>query len=445
MFLIMCVGCSRCELCYGQSLQDWASIAKALYESGLGEPALEKLKAFFGASAGPLPEKVKLDFWDEANKKETFVWRPQSEYLHDSFRRIGKNIHDFSISFIDKDGDELKLEYSKMDIEEMFKSIQAPARLSVRWQAPSLQQRACGTASVVRSKVSDGVREAIHWITGGGKASEADVKSMQDMVEQKGGRIVPHMNGASLINHKGYHVDKWAEACKYLGKELKLSEEETEGLIAAQYRDEGQGVHFQDIVERGVRRTRYIAYRTVREDAKLHIIYGRHELSMEAMESGAAFPMQNCIKLGARTFTVLPPASPHMHGVGSEMDGRPFDVPSGWTISNASADGFAALARDVIGAYYWHTDYIVASGSKGWPAWTTRNQNRPGEGAVSDLHWFSCDEERKTCQFTSRSARVLIEQTQHTSFDLLKDWKRYVQLSAQVDWTSRLGPPSEEL
>merc|ERR1712032_1745636 len=118
----------------------------------------------------------------------------------------------------------------------------------------------------------------------------------------------------------------------------------------------------------------------------IHIVYGRHESSME-FSASVSFPPNNCIKLGDRTFTVLPPASPHFSSPTSEMSGNGFEIPSGWKVAE-EADDFEDIRVNIIQPYYWGTNVILVKKGDRWNAYKSAAFNPPG-AFHEDCKWFS--------------------------------------------------------
>lgn len=403
-----------------------------------GPYALQKLQDFHAyvspKAESRWPQRVKLEFSQQNHDGQpTFVtWSPASEYLHDVFYRTQKDIYDFDLFFTDKDGDRMQLHPTKGGIEEFLASHQSP-RLQVAWRQASTLERISEKIHVVKC-----------WMTGSGAATEQQVTVAQAAVEKSGGQIIPSQRGRSLIDHKGYKLEDWEKVVPGLAVELGLSEQEQSSLLNAAFREEGRGAHFLEKFEGNRLSTTFISYHIFQSDGRINIVYGRHEAMMEAASSGTAFPMENCIRLGGRTFTVLPPASPHFNHVGKEMKGKSFDIPTGWKMVDSAAEDFDNVAKEVIGQYYWGASYLITQGKDSVQAWHTSSvTGDKGTCANSDYsHAFKQAGAR--CKFEDVGDRVLIEEVPSVAPDLVNNWKRYVELSAQREWSQRLALPQPQ-
>ena len=268
----------------------------------------------------------------------------------------------------------------------------------------------------------------------------------QDKVEKSGGKVVvcsvSSGSGKSLVNHKGYDASKWKEAVPGLKAELGLTDAETDALLNAEMREEGQAMHYREVQEGNKITATFIAYHTVKRDGKINIIYGKHEESMEVSGAATSLPSENCIQYDGRTFAVWPPASPHSKVSGDDMKGSVAEIPSGWQLVQSSKQDFnPTITTRVVAPYGWHTDDLVTEGKEGMlDAWRTgRWGSDAGKwwGAVPTDHIKRLDSTR--FHIKTNSWRLLIEAKPSASPELVNNWKRFVQLSAQREWAQRLG------
>ncbi|CAE7258724.1 unnamed protein product [Symbiodinium sp. CCMP2456] len=322
------------------------------------------------------------------------------------------------------------------DVKDLLKSLPAAMSALRRWRA-FIQ---VATWEQLQHKLNS----AKSWLTGQGAATDKAVQDAQHKVEQNGGKIVSSEScGRRFVDHKGYQVERWHQAVDGLKQELELWDTEAAPFKNALIRDEGKGVHFIEKTSTGKRiATAYIAYRIVKHDSRIDIIYGKHEESMEVSGEATPLPTQNCIQYDGRTFSVWPPAHPHSRERGEDMEGLVVDVPGGWRVVDSSQAGFENVAKWVVAPYGWHADVLVTQGPEGiFELWKSA---RYGSYAGLRLDASSCpvkkiDESRY--QLIHASYRLLIEALPAASPELVNNWKRYVQLSAQREWSQRLGMP----
>ncbi|CAK9058304.1 Uncharacterized protein SCF082_LOCUS31112 [Durusdinium trenchii] len=393
------------------------------------------------------PEKVKIEFLEETNQGQPKVaqWRPHSEYLHQVFQEAGLSMGDFNIFYKDKDGEQMLLKPTKMGVEDFLHDHSDPPRLQVRWRPPTFSESAKQT---VQARI-----KAFKDFIGRGEATDEAMKKAQNELEQKGGRVVPSssVSGRSFIDHKGYGAEKWDEAVAGLEKELKLTQAESEALKIASLRREGKGAFHHEERNGNRLKTAYIAYSTVKSPAEsggdgtsketIDIVYGKHEETMEISKSVTSLPPENCIQYGGRTFSVWPPGPPHSTTHGTDMCGLQVDLPPGWQIVDSSQEGFENIRKWVIAPYGWHTIDLVTKSGETLKAWRTRG------GGIEAGKFFDLSTEvsllgQSSFKFNSSgSYRILIEALPSASPELINHWKRYVELSAQREWSQRLSLP----
>eukprot|EP00439_Symbiodinium_sp_Y106_P063650 s1407_g9.t2 len=225
-----------------------------------GPLAWQKFCAMAGVQPGggvtwPAGKGVKIVFHeqDQEGAKETFMWKPGREYLHDVFVKAGMSIADFHLAY-EQDGEVLQLDATKLGIEDF---------LTDHSQHPDPRLKA------------DGAME------------------------------LPLSCGRRFVEHKGYRVEHWDEAVKSLQQLLELTDAETAPLKVANLRDDGKAVHFMQQKHTGKRiTTTYAAYHTVMHGDKIDVIYGKHEESMEVSGEAIPLPSQNCIQYDGRIFSV---------------------------------------------------------------------------------------------------------------------------------------------
>ena len=155
----------------------------------------------------------------------------------------------------------------------------------------------------------------------------------------------------------------------------------------------------------------------------------------------------NCIQHGGRTFSVLPEASPHNTAQGQDMYGKVVEIPPGWQIVDSSQEGFESIRTEVVAAYGWHAGLLLTKGVKGHPdglhAWRTKRHNVAAGTQWEDLPtgWVT-QLDASRYQIGKVTLRLLIELkpcgTPAPSHEFASAWKRFVQLSAQRDWSQRL-------
>ena len=265
----------------------------------------------------------------------------------------------------------------------------------------------------------------------------------QDKVEENGGKLaVSSGSGRSLVEHKGYNASQWHNATAGLKAELNLTDLEEKALLNAAMRDEGKAIHYREVKEGNKVTAQHLAYHIVKSDGKIDIIYGKHEESMEVSGAGTSLPSENCIQYDGRTFAVLPPASPHSTVTGSDMQGVTVEIPSGWQLVQSSKDDFnPTITTRVVAPYGWHTDVLVTEGPKGeLQGWRTKRY-----GSNAGKFWSNVGtdyvERLDSTRFHIKgtSCRLLIEAKPSASPELVNNWKRFVELSAQREWSQRLG------
>ena len=112
---------------------------------------------------------------------------------------------------------------------------------------------------------------------------------------------------------------------------------------------------------------------------------------------------------------------------------------------DSSQEGFEGIRQRVIVPYGWQTCCLVTSGPNGkLEGWQTLCwSNSAGEKWTSEQmenRIQKKDESRFHIKGGwQRSSRLLIQASPSTSHDLVSDWQRYVQLSAEREWSQRLG------
>ena len=157
-----------------------------------------------------------------------------------------------------------------------------------------------------------------------------------------------------------------------------------------------------------------------------------------------------CIQHGGRTFSVLPQASPHNVEAGQDMYGKVVEIPPGWQIVDSSQACFESIRTEVVAAYGWHAGLLLTNGVKGQPdvlhAWRTKIH-----GDKAGTHWedlptgWVAQLDASWYRIGNVTLRLLIELKpgetpvpSPPSHELASAWKRFVQLSAQRDWSQRL-------
>ena len=262
-------------------------------------------------------------------------------------------------------------------------------------------------------------------------------------MEKKGGKItVSSGSGRSLIDHKGYNKADWPEVVKGLQAELNLSDEDAAALLNAGLRDEGKAVNFRENNSGNKMTIEFIAYHTVCHGDKIDVVYGKHTESMEVSGEMTALPLENCIQYKGSQFAAWPPASPHSTQCGADMEGLRTELPPGWKLVDSTQEDFDNIRTRVIAPYGWHTNVLVTIGEDGkLEGWNTARFCTPGEFFFGD----SCQGVQKkgasSFEFTSGSGswRLLIQAHPSANHELINNWKRYAQLSAQREWCQRLG------
>jgi len=417
-----------------------------------GPAAVAKMEKISNVAPDAWPERVKLDFRRAGGAKDTLVWLPAREPLYKVLLSYCPDMYDLSLKYVDKESEEIVLNLSKHGVEEMRENvIGSSERLIVDWRSASRAEavHVCTCKETERTSYNARARlvKAKMWISGGGKISDKDVLAAEKEVEKSGGRIVPSKGKAGLVQKYGCDLELWAEVCEHIQNELHLSDGEAAALKSAEHSDECEAFVLENLPASTELSTRAVAYRTVRDapNNKIHVVYGRHELSVQAPFEPVGISLDRCVKLGNRIFAVLPTASPHLKTATTEMKDNPFVVPSGWAPVAASDKSVNAIVRDVVAPYYWGTSVVVLKGGdnnpfKGfYPAIQGDNAGKPS-GDVSYLQ----DLGDGKYVFTASSCRLLVEAVHSQSPQLASAWKRYVQIRAQADWGSRLCLQAEE-
>ena len=189
--------------------------------------------------------------------------------------------------------------------------------------------------------------------------------------------------------------------------------------------------------------TQFSAYHIVRRGDKIDVVYGKHVESMEVSGGGTSLPSENCIQHNGSLFAVWPPGgSPHSKTRGEDMKGLTVEIPSGWQVVDSSQEGFDSIRQRVIAPYGWHTNALVTSGPDGkLQGWRTANWGSfAGEQCTpSKMEDYIQKKDEFRFHFTGISFRLLIQVHPSANHELVNNWKRYVQLSAQREWSQRLG------
>ena len=418
----------------GPSGTDMKMMAAVL--STYGPLAVRKVMAMLGSKSNssktwPPGKTVKIAFQekDTLNDTKNFAWNPETRYFHEMIMKHDA-IGDFEVSYKDEDGDKVHLDATKLEIEEFLAdhSQHPNPKLLVEWRPPT-------TVEIIQSTV----RKAKNWLTGEGAASDQAVKDAQEKVEKEGGKItVSSGSGRSLVDHKGYKKEEWPGVVDRLAKELRLSEEQKEGLLNAVCRDDGKGQSFlQEMVGNKIV-TQFTAYHTVCHGDKIDVVYGKHEESMEVSGGAASLPSENCIQYNDTLFAVWP-GSPHSKTSGEDMKGLTVEIPSGWQVVDSSQEGFDSILQRVIAPYGWHTFALLTSGPDGkLQGWCTASFS-PAGGKWYNVEDYIQKKDAFRFHFKGASFRLLIQAHPSANHELVNNWKRYVQLSAQREWSQRLG------
>ena len=196
-----------------------------------------------------------------------------------------------------------------------------------------------------------------------------------------------------------------------------------------------------------------MAYWTLRHADRINIVYGKHEeaMQMAPTEQNAArpptpLPPENCIQHGGRTFSVLPQASPHNVEAGQDMKGKVVEIPAGWQIVDCSQEGFESIRTRVVASYKWRANMLVTKRTRGphrHHAWRTNCIGRDAGTHVDENSSWLAQLDASRYRFDDYSFRLLIEcetpAPSPPSHELASTWKRFVQLSAQRDWSQRLA------
>eukprot|EP00438_Fugacium_kawagutii_P002777 Skav202261 [mRNA] locus=scaffold1417:410635:415015:+ [translate_table: standard] len=272
-------------------------------------------------------------------------------------------------------------------------------------------------------------------------AGMADFK-VQEKVEKNGGKVTVNSDSVrNVLEHKGYKKDRWPVVVERFKFELRLSEPEAQALLNAAEREEGNGQEFHQTTHGNNTTTVFIAYHTICQDDKIHLIIGKHEASMEVSGTATALPSQNCILYNGTNFAAWPPASPHINEAGQDMSGAVVEIPSGWQLVYSTQKDFADIRREVIAAYGWHTHVLVTSGPDGkLQGWNTSHYGTAGDQYSLDSgHVEKKDESH--FHFKNTSYRLLIQAKPAATHELFNDWELFVQLSARRKWSQMLGVP----
>mmetsp|Transcript_129290 Transcript_129290/g.374371 ORF Transcript_129290/g.374371 Transcript_129290/m.374371 type:complete len:461 (-) Transcript_129290:191-1573(-) len=393
----------------------------------IGPDAQKKLKDFAAHQDAPWPDRVKLEFSAEDGNggSQIAVWSPQHEPLHDVVRGMGMAICDFNIFYVDADGDRVRLRPSKRDIWEYIRSAREPPnKLEVIWRPLSVPDCADLASDTT-------ARRMMAWIAGpGAGATPEQLRAAQEAVAKAGGVILPRCRTRSFIDRRGCSVHSWQKTCEALTAELGLDDGQVAILSGATERDEAKGVHLYDRLDGNKFRTQVLSYYTVLHDAKIDIMFRVQDMAMEIPVPGMHIPPINLIKMGERTFTVLPQASPHLNGAGDDMQDKWFEIPTGWKIVDASGGHFEDVLANVITPYYWHTNVVVCRNGDKYPGWRTARCGRPGTLESESCSVLTSAGTR--FKFSSTSWRVLIEAEPAVSVgispDLLGSWHHYVEM-----------------
>ena len=128
------------------------------------------------------------------------------------------------------------------------------------------------------------------------------------------------------------------------------------------------------------------------------------------------------------------------------MKGVAVEIPLGWQIVDSSQEGFESIQTEVVATYGWQTSVLVTKGAPGQldslQGWLTKHHGaQAGTHLAMQASWVrQLDASRY--RFDHVSLRLLIElkpcETPAPSHELASAWKRFVQLSAQRDWSQRL-------
>ena len=420
---------------------DVSSMEDLLSDLQYGPQAVRKIMAMLGPKwDGPVtwpPGKtVKIAFHEVDTGKEPkiFVWKPESEV---SFREIIMKqaaIGDFEISYQDKDGDRVQLDATKSAIEAFLSdhSHHPSPKLLVVWRPPT-------TGETIQSTV----KKAKNWLIGGGGATDQAVQDAQEKVAKQGGKIAMSSgSGRSLVDHKGYRKELWPAAVKGLAKQMGLSKDQREALQSAGLCEDAKAQHFgEDIVGNKIV-TQFSAYHIVRRGDKIDVVYGKHVESMEVSGGGTSLPSENCIQYNDTLFAVWPPGSPHSTTEASDMYGLTVEIPSGWQVVDSSQEGFDNIRQRVIAPYGWHTNRLLTSGPDGkLQGWGTANwgSSAGGQWTPDKMEDYVEKKDEFRFHFKDYSLRLLIQAHPSANHELVNNWKRYVQLSAQREWSQRLG------
>ena len=411
------------------------STAAALSALEYGPQAVQKVMAMLGSSfqIWPPGKKVKIVFQErDTNTARNVAWMPEKQPLHEIIMRQSA-IGNFTVSYNDEHGELWDVDATKEGIEEFLethKEHPSPV-LQVEWSPVTHKE-------VIETKV----QKAKAWLTGEGDATDQAVKDAQDRVEKKGGKIsVSSGSGRSLIDHKGYKKEDWPAVVKGLQAELGLSEEAAGALRNAALRDEGKSQHFREKNSGNQMTIQYISYHTVSHDDKIDLVFGKHEESMEVSGEVAALPSENCIQYNGALFAVWPPASPHSKNGGEDMKDLLTELPSGWKLVDSTQEGFANIRNRVIVPYGWHTSVLVTNGKDGkLEGWYTANLNTNAGEPLGGSRNPSVEKKGESSfKFTGVGWRLLIQAHPAANHELVNSWKRFVQLSAQREWSQRLG------
>ena len=123
------------------------------------------------------------------------------------------------------------------------------------------------------------------------------------------------------------------------------------------------------------------------------------------------------------------------------MRGLTTELPSGWRVVDSSQEGFDSILQRVIVPYGWHVDALVTSGASGqMQGWRTAAASFPG-ASYGHVSWVKKVDASRFHFEHHTTSRLLIQAHPSADHELMNNWKRYVQLSAQREWAQRLGMP----
>ena len=126
------------------------------------------------------------------------------------------------------------------------------------------------------------------------------------------------------------------------------------------------------------------------------------------------------------------------------MKGLTTELPSGWKVVDSSQEGFEGIRQRVIVPYGWHTGVVVTGGAddqlQGWKTgnWSSEAGQQWKPDKMED--WIQ-KKDGSHFHFNGPHIRLLIQAQPAANHELVNNWKRYVQLSAQREWSQRLSTP----